>query len=229
MRHASAFTLIELLLTLVVLTIIISVAIPQSMSLLGDRRLLRGASQLQVEMTQLRVDAMREGRVMMLEAQLSGGALRVRPFSSLSDATESDQTTGMPSALLSGAKQATVNVAQESPEDAGRVIELPEDVTVESISVVASMRGAQIQQQLSTQQPSAAMAMPESSSSGAESVNEFLGEWSQPIMFYADGTTSTATISLTHPSVGRILVRLRGITGDVTASEVTAASAEPVQ
>ncbi len=222
MRHATAFTLFELLLTLAVLSVIISVAIPQTMALLGDRRLIRGGNQLQVELTQLRVDAMREGRVMMLEAQINGGALRVRPFSSYSDATESSESTGMPSALLTGATQAIVTAMPEPSPDAGRMIELPEDVTVESILVVSSLRGAQVTQEASLQQPADAVAIPPDETSSAA---EFMGEWSPPMLFYPDGTTSTAAIAIVHPVVGRLVVRIRGITGDVTAGEVTAGDA----
>ncbi len=204
MPRRSAFTLLELLLTLAVLSIIISVAVPQALSLLGDTRLLRGASQLQVKMTQLRVDSMRGGQVMMLEGQLNTGMLRIRPFTSLSDATESLDAGGSQSALLTGANQASMTVLDTTASEvAEQTIELPEDVTIESISVVTAARSLQVQQQLVADQGDG---------------------WSQPILFYADGTTSTAAISLVHPVVGRVVVKIRGITGDVTATEVTANS-----
>ena len=44
--------------------------------------------------------------------------------------------------------------------------------------------------------------------------------WSRPIMFYPDGSTSSAAVTLTHTTVGRVVVKIRGITGDVTVSEV---------
>jgi prepilin-type N-terminal cleavage/methylation domain-containing protein len=198
----SAFTLLELLLTLAVLSVVVSVIVPQSLSLLGDSRLTRGAGQLQAEMTRLRVDAMRDGQVMMLQGQLNTGALRIRPFTSLADATESLDAGGSQSALLTGASQASMTVLDTTPtEDAEQTIELPEDVTIESISVLSAARSMQIEQQVASDQDDG---------------------WSQPILFYADGTTSTASISLLHPAVGRLVVKLRGITGDVTSTEVMA-------
>lgn len=196
----SAFTLLELLLTLAVVSIIISVAVPLSLALLGDSRLVRGSSQLQVEMTQLRVDAMRGGQVMMLEGQLNTGALRIRPYTSLADATESLNVGGAQSGLLSGAKQASAAVTDPyTAEDTEQTVELPEEVTIESVSVVSAARSIHIQQQLVADQADG---------------------WSQPILFYPDGTTSTAAVTLVHPVVGRVIVKLRGITGDVSSTEV---------
>ena len=47
-------------------------AILQIGLLAGDRRLVRGGDLLRVEMTRLRVDAMRQERVLMLEGMIEG-------------------------------------------------------------------------------------------------------------------------------------------------------------
>lgn len=198
MRCRPAFTLLELLLTLSVLAAITAVAIPQVGLLLGDRRLVRAGDQLRVEMTRLRVDAMRQGRVMMLEGMVEGQVLRVKPFFSATDSTEALDQTGSQSALLTGATQGVVVPVDES-ETAEESIELPEDVTVSSVGVVSAARGAEIEQLTLSDQ----------------------GEgWSRPILFYPDGSTSTAAVTLSHETVGRVIVKIRGITGDVTVSEV---------
>lgn len=195
-----AFTLLELLLTLVVLAAIATVAIPHAGILLGDRRLVRAGDQLRIEMTRLRVDAMRQGRVMMMEGMIEGGTFRIKPFFSVTDSTEAIDQTGSQSALLSGAAQGTV-VPLETNLDAESELELPEDVTVTSVGVVSAARAAEIEQLTLANQ----------------------GEgWSRPILFYPDGTTSTASITLSHATVGRVVVKIRGITGDVSVSEVLA-------
>lgn len=191
------FTLLELLLVLAVLSAIASVVIPQVGWVLGDRRLVAAADQLRVEMTRTRVDAMREGRVMMLEAMVESGELRIKPFYSMTDSTEALDQTGSQSALLSGAQQATVAVATPL-ETTEQTIELPEDTIVESVGVVSSARSAEIQQQ---------------------NLSDQSAGWSQPILFYPDGTTSTAIIILKHATHGRLSVKLRGITGDVTIED----------
>jgi hypothetical protein len=166
--------------------------------LLGDRRVVRAGDQLRVEMTRLRVDAMREGRVMMMEGMIEGSSFRIKPFFSVADSTEALDQTGSQSSLLTGASQGVV-VAINQDLSAEQTIELPEDVRVVSVGVVSAARATEIEQ-LTLQ-------------------NQGQG-WSRPILFYPDGSTSTAAITLSHESVGRVVVKIRGITGDVTVSEV---------
>jgi type II secretory pathway pseudopilin PulG len=197
----SALTLLELLLTLSVLAAIAAVAIPQIGMLLGDRRLVRAGDQLRVEMTRLRVDAMRQGRVMMMEAMIEGSSLRKKPFYSNVDSTEAFDQTGSQSGLLMGADQGVVTPLSSDPlsEEEGETIELPEDVTVAAVGVVSAARAAEIEQLTLSNQ-----------SEG----------WSRPILFYPDGSTSTAVVTLTSGTIGQVVVKIRGITGDVSVSEV---------
>ena len=200
MPRRSAFTLLELLLTLAVLSAIAAVVVPQLGGLLDDRRLVRAAEQVRVEMVRLRVDAMRAGRVMMLEGKLqeTPGSLRTRAYRSLSDATESNELPAAPSALVTGADQAAVTPV-EPDESEEKTVELPEDVVVSGVSVVSAARASEITQ----------------NTAGGQAAG-----WSQPVLFYPDGTTSTATVSLQDPELGTIQVRLRGINGDVTIGEI---------
>ncbi|MCH1494953.1 MAG: prepilin-type N-terminal cleavage/methylation domain-containing protein [Rubripirellula sp.] len=198
MERRSAFTLLELLLTLAVLAALTSVAIPQIGLLAGDRRLVRGGDLLRVEMTRLRVDAMRQGRVLMLEGLIEGNQFRSRPFNSATDATEAFDQTGSQSGLLNGATQGVVTVVEQDPESED-LIDLPQDIAVESVGVVSAARSMEIEQL--------------TESDRAEG-------WSRPVLFYPDGSTSTSVITLSNPELGRVVIRLRGITGDVTVSEV---------
>ena len=194
-RNQRGFTLLELLLALAILSALSAVIIPQISWVLGDRRIAGAASQLRADLTRLRVDAMRDGRVWMLEAMVEGNQLRAKPFFSMSDATEAIDQTGSQSSLLQGADQATPAVLNVEGEQAEELFELPPDVTVESVNVVSAARAIQIEQ--------------------ATEGERALG-WSRPILFYPDGVTSTAIVILKHEEHGRMAIKIRGITGDVT-------------
>ncbi len=192
------FTLLELLLVLAIMSVLASIVLPQVAWLLGDRRIVRGAKLIREELILARVDAMRQGRILMVDAMLESGQLRVQPYFSMADSVNAIDQTGTQSAMLSGAEQGQVVPAVQDESEI-RQLELPDDVVVKSVSVVSAARAMEIQQ--------------------ATMSNQAEG-YSQPILFYPDGTTSTAAVVLSHPEHGQITVKLRGITGDVTISEV---------
>ena len=198
MTRRTAFTLLELLLTLAVLAAIAAVSIPQVGLLMGDRRLVRAGDQLRVEMTRLRVESMREGRVMMLEAMLEGTSFRIKPFFSAADSVEAFDQTGSQSGMLTGAQQGVfTTITQDTTVE--EIVELPEDVVVSAVGVVSAARAMEIEQ--------------------LTIANQSEG-WSHPILFYPDGSTSTAVVTLSNPTLGKVMVKIRGITGDVSVSEV---------
>lgn len=182
-----------------ILGVIGAIAIPQIGWLLGDRRLVRAADQMRIEMTQLRIKSMREGRIMLIEASSEEeGKIQKRAYFSVADSTEAFDQLGSQSALASGAQQAQISFdAPDAAETEAEIIELPEGTTVETIAVVGSARALSIQEELLTQ--------------GAG--------LTQPILFYPDGTTSTAAVVLVHPEHGKITVKLRGLTGDVSVGQ----------
>ena len=134
---------------------------------------------------------------MMIEALTGGNSLRIKPFQSVADATEAIDQTGSQSALLAGATQGSV--AAVAADQSERIIELPAEVTIESVGVVSAARAAEIEQ--------------------ASLADQSAG-WSRPVLFYPDGSTSTAAIVLRHSTVGQLTVKLRGITGEATVGEV---------
>ena len=200
MSRRPGFTLLELLLVLALLAAIAAIALPQVGMLLGDRQLVRAGDQLRAEMTRLRVDAMREGRVMMLDGMLEGNQIRIKPFYSIADSTEALDQTGSQQALLAGANEAVMTNIQVDQE-AEELIDLAEGIQVQSVAVVSAARSMEIEQM--------------------NQANQGQG-WSRPILFYPDGSTSTAAITLFDETYGKVIVKIRGITGDVTVTEVLA-------
>ncbi|TWU07684.1 pilus assembly FimT family protein [Stieleria varia] len=199
-KSSAGFTLLELLLVISLIAVLGSIAIPTFAMLLGDRRLVRAANEMSEEMMRLRLRAMREGRTMILDGELEQGVIRIRPFQSLADSIEAYDQTGSQSAMLTGADQATVTALQPDAV-ADREIQLPDEVVLQNIAVVSAARAAAIEQQ---------------------TVSDQTGGFSRPILFYPDGTTSTAALTLKHATDGTITIKMRGITGDVTVGTVQA-------
>ena len=100
-----------------------------------------------------------------------------------------------------GAEEAAVVVIPRQDEVAIETIELPDEIVVKSVGVVSAARAMEIEQLTVSDQGQG---------------------WSRPVLFYPDGSTSTALISLAHPTMGRVVVKIRGITGDASVSEVLA-------
>jgi len=198
----NAFTLVELLLTLAILVSVAALVVPTFGVLLADRRVARAADQMRVEMMQTRLLAMRTGRIQMLQLKIGTAEARVKPYFAMSDLTEAVDQTGSSSALLNGGNAVPTTIDVESSDNVTRAIDLPPSITVSDAKVESTSRSYMIDTQASSE----------------------VGEgWSQPILFYPDGTTSTAGVTFSQEEAGRVIVVLRGLTGEVIVSDVLAA------
>ncbi|MEM8910243.1 MAG: prepilin-type N-terminal cleavage/methylation domain-containing protein [Planctomycetota bacterium] len=213
-RDDQGFTLLELLLAMAVFAAVAAVAIPATKTLLGDQRLTRGLDQLRAEMTTLRNESVRRGRIVMVRCAEGSSEVTVEVMATTSDFADLGSTAGSQAALLSGAEQATV-VMEAGATTEPRNIELPQDITVVSVATSA-VNGSQAIEAATLATPVGAMAAA-GPSSDMVSADGFA-----PIYFYPNGTSSNAVITLTHPEAGRGSVWLRGLTGSVDVGEVRA-------
>jgi prepilin-type N-terminal cleavage/methylation domain-containing protein len=201
------FTIVELLLALAILVTLAAMVIPSFSSLLGDRRVARAGDQLRVEMMQARLSAMRSGRTYLLQLQTGTNSVRIRPWVDMNDMTEALDQTGGSSALLTGGNVIGGTMQAVDTEQETRTVELPETMVVSDVRVQSSPRSFVIESQ--TQ-------------------GEATDGWSQPILFYPDGSTSTAAVTVNSAGAGRVIVVLRGLTGEVTVTDVLAADSNEV-
>ncbi|MBB3204710.1 prepilin-type N-terminal cleavage/methylation domain-containing protein [Rhodopirellula rubra] len=214
-RPTPGFTLLELLLAMSIFAAAAALVIPIAAGMLGDRELVRSGDQLRGELTRLRVHAIREGRVMMLQSNPESGELHVVPMFTAGDSTESTDSTGTMSSLLTGADQVMGTATPTGdPTAEGWTIELPEGIVVRS--VVTSPLGGTSSIEAADLNATAVTA------SGG---NTTLGSL-PTVYFYPTGQTSNAIITLGNAgdeapegvdmTAIAVRVQVRGLTGDVT-------------
>jgi hypothetical protein len=168
---------------------------------LADRRVLRAGDQLRVEFMQARLAAMCSGRTYMVQLSTETHQLRVRPWVDANDMTEALDQTGGSSALLTGGSAMVGSMQQVDVAAEAREVDLPEGVMITNTNVQSSQRSFMIESQVQA---------------------EAAAGWGQPILFYPDGTTSTAAVTVMSEGIGQVIVLLRGLTGEATVTDVLA-------
>ena len=195
-RRRGGVTLIELVISLAVLTLIAAVALPQLSILLVDRRLARAADLVQIELGAARLEAIRSGRILVMSGR-GQHRLHLGTFHRSTDAVESDDQTGA-SALATGADAAGA-IALDARGGIDREIELPDQTALASIQTLRSSRDF-----ATTNDTTAA---------GLNAVTQATDAPGDSVYFYPDGTTSDAIVTVADPDGEFRQVLLRGIVG----------------
>ena len=186
------FTLLEMLLVLASLVALAALAAPAMRGLIQSARLRAAADTVRTEWTRAHVKAMKTGRIQVYRYELGGAKYSVQPWIAGDDAIESSAPT-----------TAGFEVADETQDSAnvGEGHELPEGTMFVAGDAAAESRSLAIEQT-------------------AMDSTQFESEWSRPILFYPDGTTSDAFVVVANENKVGIQVNLRGMTGTATLSEV---------
>jgi prepilin-type N-terminal cleavage/methylation domain-containing protein len=198
-----AFTLVELLLTMALLVIISGVAWVGVQRPLARQRLRSAADLVHAEWTQARVDAMKSGHTYAFRYMLHGNRYHLGPQENPS-ATDSSSSS-------SAAPQSSAPDEEEMGDDP---LPPPVDKTLpQGIRFLGPEGGSE----LATLGEGPATA-------SADNANG----WSEPIYFYADGSTSDARLLVAADRHSALRLQLRGITGMVTIDDDVTATA-PVE
>ncbi len=192
------FTLLEVLLTLCMLVIIMGLAWPVVKGPIDTLRLRRTADEVHAQWASARVEAMDSGRTYMFRHSLGEeqNDYRITCYS----ATES---TGDP------VHDETFDGSAGGLGLAGAPREPITGTLPEGIMFLVSETEADNR---------AVLTQAVSGGSDADSA-----EWSTPILFYPDGTTSNSVLQLRNDRNSCIELSLRGLTGMVTIGKVTTA------
>ena len=141
---------------------------------------------IQNELMRARVEAMESGRVRMFRYQIDTGSFKVAPLLRTSDELENN---------LAGTSQG-IGISQAVFQSAeAEVVEgtLEEGIVFAGESVEADMRSYTLGQE--------------------QGGDLSIADWSNPVLFYPDGTTSDAKVYLRDNGGTLISVQLRGLTG----------------
>jgi prepilin-type N-terminal cleavage/methylation domain-containing protein len=185
-----AMSLLELLLVLALLVVIAAIAAPSLERPMEAEKLRRCAQLVQAEWGKARIRAMQSGQTIVFQYQTDSGRYRVQPWYSDDYLLEGNQLLD-PAATTEAAALAGIG-------------ELPEGVKFFTSTTLSETRSLEIETELAKM-----------SNSGAAGES-----WSAPVLFFPDGTTTTAETTLVNEAGSYVIVRLRGLTGVSRASNV---------
>jgi len=241
MSHRIGFTLIEVILVLTILVAIAALGIPMMRGTLAQQRLKSAADQMRGEWIDTRVRAMEEGEIFCMRCKLGGSTLLIDRVldAHFTAGLSSRQTTKRFDAsheldpfekgnFIGDMRDFILREPDSvTAEGTAIVIELPQTIIIADVIVVAEERSAFY---LGLTAPGESTVEENASEIEALTFGEIrLGEtassegmiWSSPIFFYPDGMTSTVAVLLKSESGRCIEVRLRGLTGTATLTDIT--------
>jgi prepilin-type N-terminal cleavage/methylation domain-containing protein len=210
------FTLIEIMLVLAIMLIMASLAFGFTSSVLSYYRIRQSADDVRAEWVRLRIKAMQDGYVYCFRFSYGRNRYRVDKvldphFTAKFSTPENDNNNENDPRLdkIIDPDELTdddyylpdpeSNVGQESIENSSRN-QLQKDCFFADCYVKPNAR--------------------EKYYEGTNSNSFNSGDWSQPILFYPDGTTSTATILLKNAQSRCVELHLRGLTGVISTGNV---------
>lgn len=206
-------TLMELLLVLAILVMAVAISLPALRGTLRNQKLARAAEIVRIEWARAHVQAMKTGRIQMFRYQLGGQGFRVEPWAAGDDMLESampaDASTMHPYAAPAGFGNAPAGGQPPLPanvqlDENGNPMSdryrLPDDITFAIGDARSESRAMKIEETILQTERNV--------------------EWSRPILFYPDGSTSDAFVVVANEQQVGVRIELRGLTGTATVSDI---------
>jgi prepilin-type N-terminal cleavage/methylation domain-containing protein len=191
-----AFTLMELLLVLALMVAIAAIAWPALRGSFDTQRLGKAADQLRAAFGKTRVRAMRTGAIHVFRFQPGRAGYGSETWTASAEEVVSAVTAA--GGVASGQATPTMTAPSTSSTDT-----LPDGVVFHLAEVTVDARAANLL------------------GAGGQGGDGETAEWSSPIFFYPDGTTSNTHVVLANERGQAIVVTLRGLTGLALPSDIT--------
>lgn len=209
----SAFTLLEVMLVLAIIAMISAIAVPR-LDGIYERYKLRGmANELRLIWDTARLDAMRTGQAQVFQCLPESGSYSVAPLVLQSDIASAG--AGATVMISGGAVAETHSNGLLTAVDptAKSAKKLEQGVTFVSCQVVGSQRAYAVAQ--------------DAQATGSSDVNtQTVG---QAVIFYPDGSTSTAEVRIQNENGDMRAIQLRGLTGHSRVVDVASAVSDGQQ
>ena len=212
------FTLIEIMLVLAILVVISSLSVRMTSGLLANYRIRQSSEDIRAEWTRLRIKAMEDGHVYCFRFSYGIDQYRVdrvldAHFTAKFASPNDSQYVYTDDPLL----DKTIDPDELTRED----YFLPEpDMEYAETPLSLSLKSVLSKNCFFADcyvKPDARGRYYEGTDNDSFSSGR---DWSKPILFYPDGTTSTATILIKNDQSRCIELHLRGLTGAVTVSSI---------
>jgi prepilin-type N-terminal cleavage/methylation domain-containing protein len=197
MMYPSGFSLFELMLVLVILVAVASIVVPSINGTLKQQQFQRECDRIRIVWEETRLKAMRTGQAQVFRFVAGSSEYSVEPWMQATDEVEAGNGATV---MMAGglAKVDMQGGGISSAVELGTSAEkLEEGFVFAAGAVLGDTRTLLIQQQTGT-------------------VSGGAGNQSAPIMFYPDGTTSTAEVAIKNDLGSQRLLRIRGLTGEVS-------------
>ena len=205
---ASGFTLLELLLVLTLLVVVGGIVSQSLRGPIESQRLRRSSELLRIALGRARVKAMQSGQTQVFRYEIAGRRYQTQPLALDSEASEwgldafdqSDELAQINDPnnpdVFSATRAKQVNTLAELR------YQLPEGIVFQQGATELDLRMSLAQEELAA-------------------LDQTMQNWSQPILFYPDGSTSEARLFLSNQAGQRfIAIRLRSLTGIPVVSGV---------
>lgn len=215
-----AFTLFEILVVLVVVVILGAIAYPAISGMTGIESLLRSGDQVRIHLSRSRNQAIRSGQTLALRYELQGNRYIIEPWTTGEEFLEAGMTPETTQLVNVMGASNTSALAESDYHTVKTLLGYPHKLQ-ENIVFVGSIVDFDARSAILGN----AQFNDLSTVAGQNSVTDGIqGIWSDPILFYPDGSTSQTEIRLgDSDGKGFIMVRLRGLTGIAYVTSVATA------
>lgn len=207
-QSPGGFTLLELMLVLSIIALIGAIAVPRLEQVFERQKLRGSANELRLVWDTARLDAMRTGQAQVFQCAPGTGSYTVKPLVLQSDITSAGAGATV---MLSGGSVAETTenglLTSVDPTDSD-TRELEERIEFVSCMVLADMRSYN--------------AARDAQATGMAEVDT--QSISQVVLFYPDGSTSTAEVRIQNERGDVRAVQIRGLTGHSRVLDISNAA-----